>query len=153
MGDNVRVAVRVRPFNAREKGMEAKPCFEMDKSTQQTVLINPEDGNGKRASVLSGISPLLPVGAPFTGQRKVFTFDYSYNSFVSRDDPEYASQRNVWDDIGVSMLENAWQGNMPSVWVRLIAILTFCCRLQLQFIRLWADWFWQIILHDGLWRG
>jgi hypothetical protein len=44
----------------------------------------------------------------------MFTFDYSYNSFVPRDDSEYASQNTVWNDIGVSVLDNAYQGALFS---------------------------------------
>ena len=42
MADNVKVAVRMRPFNSREKTMDAKICVEMIKN--QTILTNPEDG-------------------------------------------------------------------------------------------------------------
>jgi kinesin family protein 1 len=41
---------------------------------------------------------------------KRFTFDFSYNSFVPRDDPSYASQKTVWEDIGVGILNNAFDG-------------------------------------------
>ena len=45
MGDeNVRVAVRMRPFNDREKKMGAKCCITMDKATQMTAITNAEDG-------------------------------------------------------------------------------------------------------------
>lgn len=44
------------------------------------------------------------------GKERTFTFDFSYNSFVARDDPEYASQDTVWDDIGVGVLNNAYDG-------------------------------------------
>lgn len=42
--DNVKVAVRVRPFNDREKKMDARNCISMDAATQQTVIHNFEDG-------------------------------------------------------------------------------------------------------------
>ena len=42
MADNVKVAVRMRPFNKREKEMNAKKCVEM--VNNQTILTNPEDG-------------------------------------------------------------------------------------------------------------
>lgn len=41
---------------------------------------------------------------------KKFSFDYSYNSFVERDDPIYASQDIVWADIGEGVLANAYAG-------------------------------------------
>jgi hypothetical protein len=46
----------------------------------------------------------------FAGTEKTFTFDYSYNSFVPRDDPAYASQDIVWKDIGEGVLANAYEG-------------------------------------------
>jgi hypothetical protein len=59
----------------------------MIKETQQTIITDPE-----------------------TGAEKIFTFDYSYNSFLPSDDPDFASQDTVWDDLGVKVLEHAWQG-------------------------------------------
>lgn len=44
------------------------------------------------------------------GSDKKFAFDYSYNSFVDRDDPVYATQDTVWADIGVGVLDNAYAG-------------------------------------------
>ena len=41
-GDNVKVAVRMRPFNDREKKLECKPCIRM--IGNQTLITNPEDG-------------------------------------------------------------------------------------------------------------
>ncbi|EEY59674.1 kinesin-like protein [Phytophthora infestans T30-4] len=87
MSENVQVAVRVRPFNEREKSMESTPCIRMVRETQQTIITDPE-----------------------TNIEKAFTFDYSYNSFVPSSDPAYASQQTVWDDIGIKVLEHAWNG-------------------------------------------
>ena len=47
---------------------------------------------------------------PDTGESKSYTFDYSYNSHVAQDHPEYASQDNVWKDLGESVLKSAWEG-------------------------------------------
>uniref|UniRef100_K3WYR2 Kinesin-like protein n=1 Tax=Globisporangium ultimum (strain ATCC 200006 / CBS 805.95 / DAOM BR144) TaxID=431595 RepID=K3WYR2_GLOUD len=87
MADNVQVAVRVRPFNEREKHLQSTSCIRMTKETQQTVITDPE-----------------------TNAEKAFTFDYSYNSFADPDDLDHASQDTVWDDIGVKVLEHAWNG-------------------------------------------
>ena len=54
--ENLKVAVRVRPFNKREKGRSAKLIVEMNGNT--TIITNPNDGDSKN-----------------------FTFDYSYWSF------------------------------------------------------------------------
>lgn len=87
MSENVQVAVRVRPFNEREKSMKATCCIRMLPETQQTIITDPE-----------------------TSQDKSFTFDFSYNSFVDASSPEFASQDTVWDDLGIKVLEHAWQG-------------------------------------------
>ncbi len=56
------------------------------------------------------MSPTTRQAVSRAEKEKQFTFDYSYNSFVPRDDPEYASQDTVWRDIGVAVLENAYNG-------------------------------------------
>ncbi|KDO30097.1 hypothetical protein SPRG_05288 [Saprolegnia parasitica CBS 223.65] len=87
MGDNVQVAVRVRPFNERERGMSSTACIRMVKETQQTIITDPE-----------------------TNVDKSFTFDFSYDSFSPPDDPQHASQDVVWNDLGIKVLEHAWTG-------------------------------------------
>ncbi|KAL4110804.1 hypothetical protein PRIC1_002491 [Phytophthora ramorum] len=67
--------------------MESTSCIRMVKETQQTIITDPE-----------------------TNVEKVFTFDYSYNSFAPPSEPEHASQQTVWEDIGVKVLEHAWNG-------------------------------------------
>ena len=42
--DNVRVAVRLRPFNAREIAWNAKSCIRMDPVKKHTVITDPETG-------------------------------------------------------------------------------------------------------------
>uniref|UniRef100_A0A673LDW2 Kinesin-like protein KIF1C n=1 Tax=Sinocyclocheilus rhinocerous TaxID=307959 RepID=A0A673LDW2_9TELE len=84
---SVKVAVRVRPFNSREMNRGAKCVIQMqDKST---CIINPKQ----------------PKEAP-----KNFTFDYSYWSHSSEEDPSFASQRKVYQDIGEEMLLHAFEG-------------------------------------------
>eukprot|EP00644_Phytophthora_capsici_P000986 jgi/Phyca11/121118/e_gw1.43.423.1 len=94
MSENVQVAVRVRPFNEREKSMESTSCIRMVKETQQTIITDPE-----------------------TNVEKAFTFDYRYlpvhlhyNSFVPPSETDHASQKTVWEDIGIKVLEHAWNG-------------------------------------------
>lgn len=59
-------------------------------------------------------TPSLSLSAaivnPEDSKDRTFTFDFSYNSFVPRDDKQYASQLTVWNDIGVGILNNAWEG-------------------------------------------
>jgi hypothetical protein len=45
MADNVKVAVRMRPFNQREKDLNSTCCVRMVKSTQQTILVEPDSGS------------------------------------------------------------------------------------------------------------
>ena len=61
MADNVKVAVRMRPFNSRETGMSAKCCVRMVKETQQTVLVEPDSGPlGAAAACVAAITPHVP---------------------------------------------------------------------------------------------
>lgn len=95
-GGNIKVVVRVRPFNGREIDRGAKCIVEM--RDNQTVLTPPPDaverGGGK--------------GGKDHGQ-KVFAFDRSYWSF-NKDDSNYAGQSNLHDDLGKPLLDNAFQG-------------------------------------------
>jgi kinesin family protein 1 len=86
-GEAIRVAVRVRPFAGYEKEKGAKNVVSMNSGTQQTVI---ED--------------------PSTGKKKSFTFDYSFNSHVDSSHPDYASNDDVYNKLGVSVLDNAWNG-------------------------------------------
>ena len=105
--ESVRVAVRVRPFNSRERERNAKCIVQMRGAT--TRLLHPD-----------------------TGKPSEYTFDFSYWShdgfeangagYLSAAKPpasthreapalvEYASQDNVYSDLGRSMLESAWSG-------------------------------------------
>ncbi|TRZ09790.1 hypothetical protein HGM15179_017324 [Zosterops borbonicus] len=86
-GASVKVAVRVRPFSARESSRQAKCVIQMRGNT--TCITNPK----------------LAKDAT-----KQFTFDYSYWSHTSEEDPNFASQRRVYQDIGEEMLAHAFEG-------------------------------------------
>ncbi|CUS12525.1 unnamed protein product [Tuber aestivum] len=95
-GGNIKVVVRVRPFNSREKDRGAKCIVQMKDS--QTVLVPPlgvEKSAGSKAAKDSG--------------PKVFNFDRSYWSF-SKSDSNYAGQENLFDDLGRPLLDNAFEG-------------------------------------------
>uniref|UniRef100_A0A672MNS0 plus-end-directed kinesin ATPase n=1 Tax=Sinocyclocheilus grahami TaxID=75366 RepID=A0A672MNS0_SINGR len=92
-GASVKVAVRVRPFNSRETSKESKCIIQMSGNT--TTIINPK--------------------AP--KETKSFNFDYSYWSHTSvmkytkhPEDINYASQQQVYRDIGEEMLLHAFEG-------------------------------------------
>ncbi|XP_072896827.1 kinesin-like protein KIF1A isoform X19 [Hemitrygon akajei] len=86
-GSSVKVAVRVRPFNSREIGRESKCIIQMSGNT--TTIVNPKQ----------------PKEAP-----KSFNFDYSYWSHTTPADINYASQQQVYRDIGEEMLQHAFEG-------------------------------------------
>ncbi|XP_072333983.1 kinesin-like protein KIF1B isoform X8 [Scyliorhinus torazame] len=86
-GASVKVAVRVRPFNSRETGKDSKCIIQMQGSS--TSIINPKN----------------PKESP-----KSFSFDYSYWSHTSPEDPDFASQSQVYNDIGKEMLQHSFEG-------------------------------------------
>eukprot|EP00070_Physeter_catodon_P038123 XP_028345017.1 kinesin-related protein 1-like [Physeter catodon] len=93
---SVKVAVRVRPFTDREKALNAKLCIEMNGNS--TTITNPDEAK----------------------QTKTFAFDYSYwshdgfeidnNGYARPITPKYADQARVFNDIGVDVLNNAFEG-------------------------------------------
>ncbi|CAF4695312.1 unnamed protein product, partial [Rotaria socialis] len=94
----IQVAVRLRPFNQREKDRHAKSIIGMD---------------GKTISIMD---PLL------SRERKQFSFDYTYwshdgfiqapSAIFQGDDisSSYNSQRKLFDDFGRDLLKNAFSG-------------------------------------------
>ncbi|XP_037076336.1 kinesin-like protein unc-104 [Pollicipes pollicipes] len=83
---SVKVAVRVRPFNGREIGRECDCIIDMDGNT--TTITNPKQINDNVKS---------------------FNFDYSYWS-IEPSAPQFSSQERVYLDIGVEMLDHAFEG-------------------------------------------
>ncbi|XP_053574327.1 kinesin-like protein KIF1C [Bombina bombina] len=86
-GASVKVAVRVRPFNTREITHDAKCVIQMQGNT--TCISNPKQQKDSA---------------------KNFTFDYSYWSHTTEEDPNFASQQQVYKDIGEEMLLHAFEG-------------------------------------------
>ncbi|CAJ0578682.1 unnamed protein product, partial [Mesorhabditis spiculigera] len=97
-GDNIVVAVRVRPFNDREKARKAGLIIEMP------------DGKATGIRDPSNMSE----------EPKWFTFDQSYwshdgfktesSGYLAPADPKYADQKKVFNDLGKGVLDNAWKG-------------------------------------------
>lgn len=99
MADSVKVAVRVRPFNDREKKINDTLCIHM--SGNKTIITNPEDGS-----------------------KKDFSFDHSFwshSGYNEEDDgylrtnpgaagPKYNDQEHVYNALGMEVLNNAWEG-------------------------------------------
>ncbi|KAG8431000.1 hypothetical protein GDO86_019582 [Hymenochirus boettgeri] len=86
-GASVKVAVRVRPFNSREVAHNANCIIQMQGNT--TCIHNPKQPKDSA---------------------KNFTFDYSYWSHTTAEDPNFASQCQVYKDIGEEMLLHAFEG-------------------------------------------
>ena len=93
---SVKVAVRVRPYNQREK-----------------------DGNSTCCVTMKGATTTLTD--PVSGKDKPYTFDYSFWSHDNFDTQEdgymtpteggnYADQQIVYEALGKEVLDNAWLG-------------------------------------------
>ncbi|XP_026857246.2 kinesin-like protein KIF13B isoform X2 [Electrophorus electricus] len=91
---NVKVAVRVRPMNRREKELNTRCVIEMEGN--QTFL-HPTSGNlGKADSSRN--------------QPKVFAYDYCFWSMDESEKEKFAGQDVVFQSLGESLLHNAFQG-------------------------------------------
>jgi hypothetical protein len=94
MSDNVCVAVRVRPFNDREKKRAAKQCLYVDPELPNSITLkNPGDPSAQKA----------------------FTFDHVFDSFTD-DATRMATQRSVWEAVGKPILDAAWEGYNSTVF-------------------------------------
>lgn len=92
---SVKVAVRVRPFNDREKEKGSKCCIQMQ-------------------------NPSTLITDPKTGKDRTFTFDYSFwshdgfteeeNGLLVPSGPQYDDQVKVYNQLGKEVLDNAWDG-------------------------------------------
>ncbi|XP_061685494.1 kinesin-like protein KIF16B isoform X2 [Syngnathoides biaculeatus] len=91
---SVRVAVRVRPMNRREKDLMAKCIIKMDGS--KTSIANPKLSEGM-------------AGDPTRDSAKTFTYDFSYDSADSRSSG-FVTQEMVFRDLGRDVLRAAFEG-------------------------------------------
>ncbi|XP_056623275.1 kinesin-like protein KIF13B isoform X3 [Triplophysa dalaica] len=87
---NVKVAVRLRPMNRREKDLNTKCVVEMEGN--QTFLYPANLGKDSR------------------GQPKVFAYDYCFWSMDESETEKFAGQDVVFQCLGESLLHNAFQG-------------------------------------------
>ncbi|KAI9822083.1 MAG: kinesin-like protein Klp8 [Phylliscum demangeonii] len=113
-GGNIKVVVRVRPLNGRERDRRAKCIVEMKDG--QTILHAPADVE-ERARGLSGkAASASPAGGGGGGGArgdgpKTFAFDKSYWS-VDPKDAHFAGQEDLFADLGQPLLENAFQARL-----------------------------------------
>jgi len=117
--------------SSTELARGAKPLIRMQGN--QTMIDPPESGgDGKRASDKKTLS---------------FSFDKSYWSAGPRDEPGYCSQQTMYEDLGVELLDHAFNGfnacilacaslwslssfhspELPPRWTNWCAI-SFCCK-------------------------
>ncbi|XP_027197078.2 kinesin-like protein KIF13A isoform X2 [Dermatophagoides pteronyssinus] len=123
--DKVKVAVRIRPFSRREIELETKCVVEV--KGDQTIL----HYSAPPQQQLTTTTITTPVvssakgtqsGSPQPQQQqqqpqqnstlrppKIFTFDHCFWSF-NKSDPHYASQEDVFQNLGHSILDSAFQG-------------------------------------------
>ncbi|KAF9584772.1 kinesin-like protein Klp8 [Lunasporangiospora selenospora] len=92
VGGNIKVVVRCRPLNSREISRRAECIIQMNGN--MTTITRPESNGGN-----SGGEP----------QQKSFSFDHSYWSF-DKNDPNYAGQQRLYEDLGVELLNHAFSG-------------------------------------------
>ncbi|XP_026194981.1 stAR-related lipid transfer protein 9 isoform X2 [Anabas testudineus] len=92
---NVKVAVRVRPLNARENADGGRLAVQVE---DKLVRIQNVKLDGRADGAVDSREKLLE-----------FCFDYCYWS-VDPTDPHYASQEEVFQDLGVSVLSAASEG-------------------------------------------
>ncbi|XP_078805111.1 kinesin-like protein KIF16B isoform X5 [Oryzias latipes] len=91
---SVRVAVRVRPMNRREKDLGSRCIIRMEGSKTSIVNLKIADG--------------FP-GEPVRENTKTFTYDFSYDS-TDRQSSAFTSQEKVFEDLGSDVLKAAFDG-------------------------------------------
>ena len=85
---SVKVAVRVRPFNTRERNRQSKCIIRMDQQEQTTYIRNPADDTIKH-----------------------YKYDYSYWSCDEHlPNQKFSTQEQVYRDLGIEMLEHSFEG-------------------------------------------
>ncbi|ORY91503.1 hypothetical protein BCR35DRAFT_298679 [Leucosporidium creatinivorum] len=94
-GGNIKVVVRCRPLNARELARGAKGLVRMEGNN--TYLDPPEAAN-------------VSSGRATEKETKSFAFDKSYWSACPKDEPGYASQQTVYNDLGKDLLDHSFEG-------------------------------------------
>uniref|UniRef100_A0A8C4T642 Kinesin-like protein KIF16B n=1 Tax=Erpetoichthys calabaricus TaxID=27687 RepID=A0A8C4T642_ERPCA len=91
---SVKVAVRLRPMNRREKDLEAKCIIYMD---------------GNKTSITNIKIPEGMSGDSARERTKTFTYDFSYDSTDCKHS-SYVSQEKVFNDLGTDVLKSAFEG-------------------------------------------
>lgn len=107
---SIKVAVRVRPFNGRERDAECSCCISMsDQTTTLHKLASTDNNKENKEHFNKDLNSAAGSSELVKDDSKSFTFDHSYWSH-RKEDHNYASQEQVYRDIGAEMLEHAIQG-------------------------------------------
>jgi len=133
--ESIKVAVRVRPFNAREVEAKSRCIIRMKVRCRCATILGgrswreamPRPMHPPASHCRQG--PQTTIINPEDENERDFAFDYSYwshDGMVTEEDgyntaggppskfnAEYSSQKDVYDHIGKTMLENAWQVRWP----------------------------------------
>ncbi|XP_043082690.1 kinesin-like protein KIF16B isoform X2 [Puntigrus tetrazona] len=91
---SVRVAVRVRPMNRREKDLSAKCIIEME---------------GNKTTITNLKIPDGVTGDSVRERAKTFTYDFSYDSSDCKN-VSFVSQEKVFKELGTDVLKAAFEG-------------------------------------------
>ena len=115
----VKVAVRLRPLNRREKALGCKVCLRVDQN--QIVLHHPLQLPGQQQqqqqqqqqenddSSQQQQQQQQQQNAALAKSSKSFAFDHCFWS-VDPEDKHFASQETVFNALGVDILDNAFGG-------------------------------------------
>ncbi|CAG0903463.1 unnamed protein product, partial [Cyprideis torosa] len=87
-GDNIKVAVRLRPLNKREKQLGGGSVISIKGNT--AAIQSPPDYHKKI--------------------HKSFTFDFCFDSSTSPDSPDFSGQSDVFEAVGRDLVESALEG-------------------------------------------
>uniref|UniRef100_A0A096MHV9 Kinesin motor domain-containing protein n=1 Tax=Poecilia formosa TaxID=48698 RepID=A0A096MHV9_POEFO len=92
---SVRVAVRVRPLNKREKRLSSKVIIHMRGNTTSIHKVR--------------FQPSAVRGEKLKDRGKMFSYDYCFDS-VDADSPTFSSQEKIFKDLGSDVLKAAFDG-------------------------------------------
>ncbi|XP_073691021.1 uncharacterized protein kif16bb [Garra rufa] len=92
---SVRVAVRVRPLNQREKDLSAKVIVQVD--GHKTSVFNMKDNFH------------CMTGESYGESVKSFSYDFSYDSMNSTS-PNFVTQEKIFKDLGTDVMQAAFEG-------------------------------------------
>jgi hypothetical protein len=107
-----KVAVRVRPLNTNDKAANATIALNIVDGTIN-VLKSPfrtENNNNNSAAIsVNTTTSLLDI-------EHTFNYDFAFDSSCSSDSPQYSSQKDVFNHLGIPIVLNACKGYNASIF-------------------------------------